>query len=267
MNFDESFPKRVAIARNAQGLTQSELAKKVGVVPRQIAAYEGGGAKPRANALQNLAASLGTTVEWLTNGKGIGPDTSHIKRTITVREIPLLTHDQAFSGNFDFDDFLDGTSASDFIPGPPNASEYAFALRVQGDSMQSAGTPSFPDGSIIVVDPLITPENGDFGIFNINSYESVVFKQFIIDQGNGYLRSLNPLYPAIPVSSEPESIGKVIASQQSFKEKLPEHYYAHNTDRLIIQERNEGSLESRLSAIEGKLDALLQLLTSNTKPT
>ncbi|MEI4896930.1 helix-turn-helix transcriptional regulator, partial [Klebsiella pneumoniae] len=77
--FDDSFPNRVSIARTALGLTQDELAQKVGVVRRQIAAYEGGEAKPRINALQNLAAALGTTTSWLTSGVGDGPDVSNVK--------------------------------------------------------------------------------------------------------------------------------------------------------------------------------------------
>ncbi|MEJ5176971.1 helix-turn-helix domain-containing protein [Erwinia sp. MYb416] len=123
MNFDSSFPKRVATARQAIGMTQAELAKAVGVVQRQIAAYEGAEARPREKVLVNLAAALGTSVAWLTTGQGEGPNTSHIKRTVTVREVPLLTYAQAMGGDFDFDDFYENASASDFIPAPPNAGE------------------------------------------------------------------------------------------------------------------------------------------------
>ncbi|WP_445235330.1 S24 family peptidase [Erwinia sp. MYb416] len=49
--------------------------------------------------------------------------------------------------------------------------------------------------SIIIVDPHITPENGDFGLFSLPGDDHFTFKQFIIDQGRGYLRSLNPAYP------------------------------------------------------------------------
>lgn len=40
MKFDEDFPKRVASARAQLGITQTQLAEMVGVVQRQIAAYE-----------------------------------------------------------------------------------------------------------------------------------------------------------------------------------------------------------------------------------
>ncbi|CAM3429458.1 LexA family transcriptional regulator [Salmonella enterica subsp. enterica serovar Montevideo] len=266
VNFDDSFPKRVAIARNAIGLTQEQLAHYAGIGRRQVAAYEAGTSRPRKDVLVNLAVALGTTTDWLAMGKGDGPNTGHIKRTVTVREIPLLTHAQAFSGIVDFDDFLDGTSAVDFIPGPPDASEYAFALTVNGESMQSSGTPSFPDGSIIIVDPQITPENGDFGIFIIDGGETT-FKQFVIDQGKGYLRSLNPQYPVIPTSCEPEAIGKVIAAQQSFNHKWVDNYSFFNNEMPVFKGKNDESFEERLTAIENKLDMILQQLTYSKKPT
>ncbi|WP_427167907.1 LexA family protein [Citrobacter koseri] len=267
MIIDDSFYKRVAIARTSLGMTQENLANKVGIGRRQIASYEGGDSKPRKGVLLNLAAALGTSVEWLATGNGQGPDIRHIKRTVTVREVPLLTQAQAFGGEYELEDFLDGTSASDFIPGPPNASEYTFALRVQGDSMQSAGSPSFPDGSIIFVDPQIAPENGDFGIFTIESSQDTTFKQFIIDQGIGYLRPLNPNYPMIPVSVEPEAIGKVIASQQSFKDNLTEYHSPYNPQDYAARSKSKEAIEDRLSVIESKLDYILELLALNKKPT
>lgn len=265
MNFDSSFPKRVATARQSVGMTQAELAKAVGVVQRQIAAYEGAEARPREKVLVNLAAALGTSVAWLTTGQGEGPNTSHIKRTVTVREVPLLTYAQAMGGDFDFDDFYENASASDFIPAPPNAGEYAFALEVEGDSMQSAGTPSFPSGSIIIVDPHITPENGDFGLFSLPDDDHFTFKQFIIDQGRGYLRSLNPAYPAIAVSLEPEAIGKVISSQQVLNNRTSKQsMIVGNFNNYSVGSSVSGSddLLDRLVRIEEKMDRLLDALSS-----
>ena len=73
MNFDDQFPSRVSLARQSRGMTQAQLSKLAGVVQRQIAAYEGGEAKPRLRVLQALANALGTTAEWLALGEGQGP--------------------------------------------------------------------------------------------------------------------------------------------------------------------------------------------------
>lgn len=264
MHFDESFPKRVSIARAAIGLTQDELAKKVGIVRRQIAAYEGGEARPREKALANLAAALGTSISWLTTGKGDGPDTSHIKRTITVREVPLLTHVQVMGIGFDFDDFIKSASASDFIPAPPEAGEYAFAVEVNGNSMESPSGVSFPDGTIIIVDPEEMPDHGDFGLFILSDSNNFTFKQYILDQGKGFLRSLNPLYPLIPVSGVITPIGKVISSQHSFskvRDRSTSDHQANNTQLI-----ENGDMKARIAVLESKIDLIIDLL-SNKKPT
>jgi SOS-response transcriptional repressor LexA len=266
VHFDESFPKRVAIARSAIGLTQDELAKKVGIVRRQIAAYEGGEARPREKALVNLAAALGTSVAWLTSGKGDGPDTSQIKRTVTVREVPLLTHVQVMGIGFDFDNFRKSASASDFIPAPPEAGEYSFAIEVNGNSMESSSGVSFPDGTIIIVDPELMPEHGDFGLFSLVDIGSFAFKQYIVDQGKGYLHSLNPLYPMIPVNSSVTAIGKVISSHQSFNKNWYKNSMPLPTSNCI-QPIEQNDIAARLGALEAKLDTIIELLSANKKPT
>ncbi|MGJ0190731.1 LexA family protein [Pantoea sp. RRHST58] len=265
VNFDESFHKRVAIARNASGLTQEQLANYAGIGRRQVAAYEAGTSKPRKDVLVNLAAALGTTIDWLTSGKGDGPDTSHVKKTITVRQVPLLSHVQVMGIGFDFDDFIRSASVCDFIPAPPEAGEYAFAIQVNGNSMESPSGISFPDGTIIIVDPEEMPENGDFGLFILDDNDSFTFKQYIRDQGQGYLKPLNPTYPMIPTSSGMTPIGKVIAAQQSFSKSWKASIHSRPVDS--IKPTDYEALQTRLSALESKLDNIIELLSANKKPT
>ncbi|MFP1891093.1 LexA family protein [Lonsdalea quercina] len=210
MNFDESFPRRVSVARNSLGLTQTDLAKRVGIVSRQIAAYEGGEARPRDKALQNLAAALGTTTEWLATGKGSGPDVSGVKRTVTLREIPVLSHVQACFGTLD--ELLKTSSVRDFIPAPLGANENCFAIQVEGDSMSSSHGISFPPGSIVTFDSSLSAYSGDFVLCSLPGSNEVTFKQLIVDQGKEYLKSLNPEFPMIS-SSPIEFIGVAIHSQ------------------------------------------------------
>lgn len=268
MKFDNSFPKRVAAARQSIGLTQAQLAKVVGVVQRQIAAYEGAEAKPREKILINLAAALGTTVSWLTTGQGEGPNTSHIKRTVTVREVPLLSHIQVMGVGFDFDEFIKSSSASDFIPAPPSAGEYSFAVEVIGESMTSNTGVSFPEGTIVIIDPEDMPENGDFGLFSHLRDNEITFRQYIIDQGKEYLRPLNPHFPIVTMGHDIAPIGKIIYSQQSFERKKtihnidisePDVNYSNNS---LLE---YAPLEKRLERIEEKLDMLINNLCAITK--
>lgn len=265
MHFDESFPKRVAIARSAIGLTQDELAKKVGIVRRQIAAYEGGEARPREKALVNLAAALGTSVSWLTSGKGDGPDTSHIRRTVTVREIPVLSHVGAEINCLD--DFFNNSAATSFIAAPDGAGENSFAIEIMGNSMHSAEGVSFPSGTIVTFDPDIVATNGDFVLCSLKDFNETTFKQLIIDQGALYLKPLNPIFPLIPVIA-PLIIGVAVHAQMYIKSGK----HPHTTGWVGVTTwddpapHNEDLLSSRIDTIEEKLDALLELL-SGKNPT
>lgn len=238
MNFDESFPRRVSIARNSLGLTQTDLAKKVGIVSRQIAAYEGGEARPRDKALQNLAAALGTTTEWLATGKGSGPDVSGVKRTVTLREIPVLSHVQAKFQTLE--ELLKTASVKDFIPAPPGANENCFAIQVEGDSMSSAHGISFPPGSIVTFDTSLPAYSGDFVLCHSPECTDAMFKQLIVDQGNQYLKSLNSDYPMIS-SNSLEFIGVAIHSQIRIHKNDRDFPTVDEDVQKLISERNNVS--------------------------
>ncbi|WP_145563067.1 LexA family protein [Yersinia canariae] len=259
MNFDNSFPRRVALARNSLGLTQAELAKKVGVVHRQIAAYEGGEARPREKVLNNLAAVLGASSDWLKCGVGDGPNISNMRKTVTVREIPLLSWIQAIS-IADDDSTLDG-SISDFIPAPIGAGEKAFAITILGNSMDSPSGLSFPAGTIVCFDPEIEAKNGDFVLYSLN-YEAT-FKQLIFDQGRMFLKPLNNSFMNIEVDENCKIIAVAIHSQMDLRGirhnnhdqwAAVEHWDEHSP----IKSLPEGEyLSQRISEIENKLDKIL----------
>ncbi|ELY4847912.1 helix-turn-helix domain-containing protein [Cronobacter sakazakii] len=238
MKFDDSFPGRVAIARTALGMTQDELASKVGVVRRQIAAYEGGEAKPRINALQNLAAALGTTTEWLTQGKGNGPDVSSVKRTVTVREIPVLTHVQARFESLD--ELLKTAAIKDFIPAPPEANEYCFAVEINGDSMSSGEGISFPPGTIVTFDSSLEAVSGDFVMCVLNDDSEAAFKQLILDQRQIYLKPLNPLYPMFQPDFI-EVVGVAIHSQFRIKRDKLISPMPHSEVEKLVEEAHRVS--------------------------
>lgn len=56
-------------AREARGLTQRELAARVGMSQQWAADIESGKMAPSAHRARQLAAELGVTVEWLLLGE------------------------------------------------------------------------------------------------------------------------------------------------------------------------------------------------------
>ncbi len=60
--------KRLMELRKAKGMSQSDLAKKVGLSYAQIGRYEKKGVQPPAEVLKKMANTLDTTVDFLING-------------------------------------------------------------------------------------------------------------------------------------------------------------------------------------------------------
>ena len=67
-----TFGDRLAAAREALGLTQSQLANKVGVRLKTLENWEQDRSEPRANRLQMLAGVLNVSIVWLLTGEGEG---------------------------------------------------------------------------------------------------------------------------------------------------------------------------------------------------
>jgi transcriptional regulator with XRE-family HTH domain len=61
----EMFTQRLIGGRNRKGLTQTELAKELGVHLRSIQNWEGGLTEPRGKVLRNLSEVLGMSVAFL----------------------------------------------------------------------------------------------------------------------------------------------------------------------------------------------------------
>lgn len=76
----------------------------------------------------------------------------------------------------------------------------AYALRIAGESMENpAGNPTFPNGSIVIIDPERQPENGRAVVVRLVNSKDVIFKQLVIEGGRKYLKPLNPRYPIIEI--------------------------------------------------------------------
>ena len=69
-----TFGDRVAGAREVAGMTQEELAKRLGVKLVTLQNWENDMAEPRANKLSMLAGMLNVSIMWLLEGEGEGVD-------------------------------------------------------------------------------------------------------------------------------------------------------------------------------------------------
>lgn len=69
-----TFGDRIAGARDAAGMTQKDLAKRLGIKLGTLRNWEDDLNEPRANKLQMLSGLLNVSLPWLLTGQGDGPD-------------------------------------------------------------------------------------------------------------------------------------------------------------------------------------------------
>ncbi|WP_298261689.1 helix-turn-helix domain-containing protein [uncultured Litoreibacter sp.] len=90
-NDNATFGDRVAAARDAQGLKQEELAKKLGVKLKTIRGWEDDVDEPRANKLSMISGILNVSMRWLLTGEGegLGAPEGELELTGDVKDILL----------------------------------------------------------------------------------------------------------------------------------------------------------------------------------
>ncbi len=67
-----TFGDRLAGAREAAGMTQAQLARRLGIKKATIAAWENDLSEPRANRLSMMAGMINVSIMWLLTGEGEG---------------------------------------------------------------------------------------------------------------------------------------------------------------------------------------------------
>lgn len=151
---------------------------------------------------------LGVSVaELISGGSNVSPG-------FDVRaEVPLISEVQA--GNYTVIDNFQPRSGLDMVPVTVPVKQHTFALRVQGDSMVGDSLDSFPEGSLLIVEPEMEALPGDY-VIALNGDNQTTFKQLIRDGGELFLKPLNVRYPIRPLGNA-EIIGVVREFTKKFR--------------------------------------------------
>lgn len=227
----ETINDRISARRRAQKMSQDELAKRIGITRVSISKWESGLNQPKGRYLNDLAAALGVTVDWLLTGSGGSPESSaeqqipgyhNVEPAVIYQgtRIPVLSYVQA--GNWremceqatTFDGNVEYVSAGGEI-GP-----YGFGLWLRGDSM----LPLFKEGDLIIVDPDEAPHPGDFVVAK-NGSEEATFKKYRprgIDENGQEVFELVPLnddYPTMHSDRQHIQIIGVMVEHRSYRKR------------------------------------------------
>ena len=202
----------------------AQAARRLGMDDSQLSQIGG------KNPIRNIGSALARRIEkafgkpegWLdvTHSQMPLPQPDADANVSTARElrnaVPLISWVQAGQWHDLVDNFEPG-DAERWVVTYANVGKHAFALRVVGDSMTNpAGGPSFPEGTIIIVDPEREAASGKFVVVRQNSDSECTFKQLVRDGGRYYLKPLNPRYPILEMLGDAVICGVLIQAVMDF---------------------------------------------------
>ncbi|WP_241609688.1 LexA family protein [Rosenbergiella australiborealis] len=204
--------------KSSLGLSQESVADALGVGQSAVASLLNG-----VNALNPSNASLLAKVLQV-NVEDFSPSIASeiaemyrslgdAKSVMNDYQYPLFTTVQA--GNFAEVGSYTQQDARDWIGTSKKASNSAYWLIVKGHSMTApqGSKPSFPEGMLILVDPMEDVQPGDFCVASVNGDTEVTFKKYERDAGICYLTPLNPSYKPLECDSTCRIVGKVVKAQ------------------------------------------------------
>lgn len=191
--------RNIARLLDKKRMTQHDLAREAGINQAMVSRVMTGKTDLVADSLLQIADALGTTpAELLTEYPNVELSSLGTKR------LPVWDYVQAglwagVSPN------LRGEEMQDYVLTDGEYSDAAFALVIKGDSME----PDFKEGEVVIIDPSISWQPGDFVVAKDAKGEAT-FKKYrprgLNDQGKEYflLEPLNKDYE--PMRSDLQQI-------------------------------------------------------------
>lgn len=153
--------KKIRAHRDELGLTQAELADKLGLTYSSVSQWESGRATPRTPILRQLADLFNTTVADL-----MGEDAAEAAISGTSRMVPLL-------GFAHMGEPCDEGTLADEVEVPASIADAhprGFMVHAQGGCMDNR----FPHDALLLVDPDMDPVNGQPVLAETADYGAVV---------------------------------------------------------------------------------------------
>jgi len=208
---------RIKLRMQELGLKGVDITREIGITSGGISQWLGGAAKPKGDYLLKLAKLLKCSPEWILGGQD---DLEPIETYPTVtpesnlaRLVPMVSWHKAKEIGKDHNN-LKKQDVLGWAPAFQNCSAGSYAITVQGSGMVSAfpGERSYPDGTILYIDPNKEAKPDNRVLVNNPDYETPLFRTLTIDSGKLFLKALNPQYPMIAFDERMKIIGVIVGS-------------------------------------------------------
>ncbi len=192
---------RIKELREAKNWNQKELAAKLGIRQSAISAWENDLNGPTPTQRKKLCEVFNISM-----AEFYDVDLKAISHLFPIQKIPVISWVHANKFGPIEDQFPAGVS-DEYVYSAVKGKNI-FALRVQNDCM----IPEFQEGDIIIVNPHLNVDSGDYVIVSNRDSYSATFKQLKKYGNKVVLHPLNPRYQDIELDSKKRYIiiGKVV---------------------------------------------------------
>jgi repressor LexA len=190
--------------RESKGMSQKQLAIKIGVAQNSISRWESGERQPDNDTLVKIAEVFNVSIDYLLGRKkGDIPIIPEIATSLDINLASLAQN--KYDKNLNIDSYSQSKESIripvlgkvaagipveaienygdewEEIPEEMAASANYFALKIQGESME----PKFSEGDVVIVKKQDDLESGDIGVVVINGSDATVKK--VMKQENGIM--------------------------------------------------------------------------------
>ncbi len=200
---NQAFISNVKQLMQKQNIREAGLSRLTGIPLTTLhKILSGKTSDPRISTLQTLANYFEVTVDELYTG---------VQNT-NIQSIPILSWGDC-TKDTKFLKSLTPSNWGEWLT-TEHIAKFAYGL-ISKPSME----PRFPKGTTLIVDPSLTPEDGDLVIVVYNSITDATIRQLSDDGPNRYLISFTPNEPKERLSNDIRIISVVVESKFSWSDK------------------------------------------------
>ncbi len=190
-NTPTSIQSKIKKARIKANLSISDFAELLKTTPNIVHNLETGATPLTLDWIERISKALNTSIQELAYGI---TQYENYEGSIFIRQIPVLSFDKI--EQWIETQFIENDTK--WIGTTNKISLKSYALVINHDMME----PRFPSGSTVIVDPEAEIQNGDCVIAKTSPDSAPVFKKYIKEGEESFLKPLNTAYPVSNVTDK-----------------------------------------------------------------
>lgn len=224
---------------NEVKITVTELARQTGVGQPVIHRMASGETdNPKVGSLSPIAKFFNVTISQLVGDDALDEDRlpgSHNPFYRKWTKLPLLSWEQAAV----WPHSRIPSEVSSFVSTESIVSNTAFAIRMEDTTM----SPRFPEGTLLIIEPTITPRDHDYACVLIPGESRIQFKEIMFDGDELYLKPFNKDFEVKRIGKDFKLLGVLVqAVTEFYQDRLPPQESEAVSAKPPVKKRKEKAM-------------------------